>query len=123
MVHIRAQVHMINPDVCAGLNANGITSIGQDLADGNVADDDVGNILDVQRNTLQLRAGVDTEDRFVASNTCLASAADGTFDVDDSRPVSFGRSGEGRERRNSSGSASSATGGATLRQHMLEQID
>lgn len=44
---------MIDPDVSALLDANSITSFRQDLADGKIANDDVGDILDIQRDTLK----------------------------------------------------------------------
>lgn len=116
MVHVRAQVHVVNPNVLGFLDTNGITSVREDLADGEVADDDVLDVLDVEGDTLELGAGVDTEDGLVAGDASLAIAADGALDVDDGWAISFSGLGESREGGNGGGSAASAPSGAIARQ-------
>ena len=51
--------------------------------DGQVANDDVGNALDVQRDTLETGAGVQTQDRGIAGDPHLCCALDRAINVDD----------------------------------------
>lgn len=116
MVHVRAEVHVVNPDVGTGLDTNSITSIGENLADGDVANDDVGDVLDVQTDAFQLGARVDTQNRLVARDAGLAITADGARYVNDSCTISLSCFGESREGGDGSGRASSATSRAVVRQ-------
>lgn len=44
---------MVNPDIGGRLDADGITGLGQDLGDLNVADDNVRHVEDAKANSNQ----------------------------------------------------------------------
>lgn len=75
VVHVGRQVAVVDPDVGRGLDGDGITSIGENLGDLNVADDDVGLVLDAETNTVQRRAG-GTDDGLVGADVDLLRAGD-----------------------------------------------
>jgi hypothetical protein len=52
-------LHVIDPDILGDLDGDGITGVGGHFADGQVADDDVLDVLDAEANADELGGGVD----------------------------------------------------------------
>lgn len=74
---------MVDPHVLGSLDADRIASVREDLAHGQVANDDIGNVLDVEGDTFQLGGRIQAEDRFVTGNTSLRITLDSALDEDD----------------------------------------
>ena len=87
MVHVAGKVHVVDPNVGGCLDADSIASVCEDLGHGQVADNDVGDVLDVQADTLELGRRVDTKNGLVAGWTGLDVPGQSALDVDDSRSV------------------------------------
>lgn len=81
VLHVRREVAVIDPDILGGLDVDGIAAGGLDLLDGEVADDDVLLLLDVQTDTLELGTS-GTYDSLVRANTDLGASGDGALDDD-----------------------------------------
>jgi hypothetical protein len=81
---IRAQVQVVEPNVCGGLHADCVAAgvAGADFADGYVADYDVFGVADEEAEACEAGRGVEAEDRFVASDADFLGAGDFAFDVD-----------------------------------------
>lgn len=114
---------MVNPDVGASLDADGIASVGQHLADGEIANDDVGDILNVQGDAFELGARVNTKNRLVTADAGLSSTRNGALDVDDSSAISLGSLSESRERRDGRSGTSGAASGTTAWSANLRSMD
>lgn len=91
--HVGREVAVVNPDVGGGLNANGIAIVGLDLLDGQVANNDVLDVLDVETDADQLGAG-STNNRLVGLDADLGAARDGALDVDVELAAGLGGLGE-----------------------------
>ena len=52
-VEVARNVHMVDPDVLGGLDANAIAVVGRDFGDLQVAHDDVGHLVDVETDAGQ----------------------------------------------------------------------
>ena len=52
-VEVARNVHMVDPDVLGGLDANAIAVVGLDFGDLEVAHDDVGHLVDVETDAGQ----------------------------------------------------------------------
>lgn len=53
---------MINPDVGGDLDADGIAGLSKDFAHGQVLNNHIGDLFDVQRYSLQARGRVEAQD-------------------------------------------------------------
>lgn len=94
MVHVAGKVHVVDPNVGSCLDADGIARVCENLGHGQVANYDIGDVLDVQTDTLELGRGVDTKDGLVTGWTSLNVSFQSALDVDDSRSVGRNRFGE-----------------------------
>lgn len=82
VVHVGRQVKVVEPDVAGGLDGEGVAGISEDLADLDVADDDVGRLLDAKADTLQ--GGTSrSNDGLVRGDVDLVGASNDTVDDDD----------------------------------------
>lgn len=106
------EIHVVDPDVGGLLDADGIASLSNDFAAGNVLDDDVLDILDVEGDALKLGGGVETDDRSVGCDTDLDIALDGALYVDNRRRVGLGSSSELSQGADSGSSTTGTTSGA-----------
>lgn len=113
VVLVRRQVAVVNPDVGGGLDVDGIAVGGLDLGDGKVADDDVGNTLDIQTNARELSTA-GTDNGGVGGHLDLGSTRDGALDVDDLGAGSGGSLSELSQSRDSGGGTALATLGTAV---------
>lgn len=105
---------MVDPDVLGSLDTNGITIVGNNLLDGQVANDDVLDLVDVQANVRQDGAGVLANNGLVRGNADLGAARDGARHNDDSSTVSLSSSSELSKSGDGGSGATSATGSAAV---------
>lgn len=113
VVLVGGEIAVVDPDVLGSLDADGVTAAGLDVLDDQVADNDVGLLVDVQTDTVEGGTG-STDDGLVRLDPDLSSARDGALDVDDllasglSGRAELGKGGDGGHR------AAVSTGGAAV---------
>ena len=84
---------MIDPDLRRRFNINEVLALGCSIK-LQVANNDIGDVLDVQTDTLEFGRRVNTEDGLVAGWAGLNVSFQSALDVDDSRSVGRNRFGE-----------------------------
>lgn len=113
VVSVGGEVAVVDPDVGGGLDANGIAVVGDNLGDGKVTDDDVGDVLDVETDSNQRGAGV-ANNGLVRANADLGAAGDLALDNNDVGLVSLGSRAELGERGYSGGGATRAASSSAV---------
>lgn len=113
VVSVGGEVAVVDPDVGGGLDANGIAIISNNLGDGKVTDDDVGDVLDVETDSNQRGASV-TNNGLVRANADLGAAGDLALDNNDVGLISLGSRAELGERGNSGGGATRAASSSAV---------
>lgn len=113
VVTVRGQIQVVEPDVVGGLDGDGVTVVGEDLADLDVADDDVGGLLDTETNTGQGRAS-SSDDGLVRGDIDLVGALNGTINDDNGSAVRAGSGLELLEGGDGSLLTSGTTGGTAV---------
>lgn len=108
---------MIDPDIRRGLNTNRIAVLGQDFRAGDVTDDDVGYVFDVEADSDESGGGVLSDDGLVARNADFGRAGDGAGDVDYGWSIGCSGFGEGSEGRDGCGCAACSASGAVCGQY------
>jgi hypothetical protein len=83
VVQVRVELVVVDPDVAGGLDTNSITVLGEHQADLQVADDNVGDFVDVETNTDEGGLGVESKDGGVAARINLGGTGDLSRHVDD----------------------------------------
>jgi len=110
---IRGQLAVVDPDVGGLLDTDGITVGSNDVLDGEVTNDDVLLLVDVKTNVVERSTG-SSDDGLVRLDADLVVAGDLTLDVDDLLLVGLGSLAELGEGRDSHGSSSGTTCGASV---------
>lgn len=89
VVPVRGQVCVVDPDVVRGLDGDRVTIVGQDLGDLDVADDNVGLLLDPETDAVQ-RGACGTDDGLVRGDVDLVAASDLSINDDNRCSISRG---------------------------------
>lgn len=105
---------MIAPDVLRSLDTNGIAVLGQDLAAGKVAKDDVFDLVDIEANVFKSRGTVQTDDGGVGGDSDLVIASNLAFDVDNGSPICSSGLGELSDSGNGSCCSSLTSSGTAI---------
>lgn len=124
---VAGNVDVVDPDILRSLNGDGITILGENLGNLQVANNDVGLLVDGKADTSKaliesalifrrsyVRRCKPTsprraDDGLIGSHRHLSSPRDGAFHDDDSRSISLSGSREGCEARDCCGSTACTT--------------
>lgn len=112
-VPVGGEVAVVDPDVGGGLDTNGIAIVGDNLGNGKVTDDDVGDVLDVETDSNQRGAGV-ANNGLVRANADLGAAGNLALDNNDVGLVSLGSRAKLGERGDSGGGATRAASSSAV---------
>ena len=107
VVLVGAQVEVVNPDITGRLDGNRISA--NDLGDGQVANDDILDILNSEREARELGSRALSNDGLVGSDLDVASGCNSSRDDNDFGSVTSNSGGELREGGNGSCSATNAS--------------
>lgn len=100
---------MVNPNVLASLNGDGITGASLDLGDLQVTYDNVARFVDLQSNAIQCSTSVFSENGLIATDCNRLRSGDNTVDDDNLCCVVFGSKFKGSKRSDGHDRSSSST--------------
>ncbi|CAF3641856.1 unnamed protein product, partial [Fusarium graminearum] len=110
---VGGQLAVVDPDVGGLLDADGVAVGSDNVLDGQVADDDVLLLVDVEADVLE-RSTSGTDDGLVGLDTDLVVTGELALDVNDLLLVRLGGLAELSKGRNSHGSSSGTTSGTSI---------
>lgn len=113
-VEVTLEVDVVDPDVGAAINADGVAVVGVNAGDAQVADDDVADPADVDANVLEVGTAGGTNDGLVARGPDLAGALDAALNDNYEGLLRLGGLAEGGEVGHGGSGTAGTTGGAAV---------
>ena len=113
-VQVALEVDVVDPDVGGLVDANGVTVVGVDAGNGEVADNNVGDATNVQADTLEGGAAGAAHNGLIGGRPDAAGAGEAALEDDNGRAVSLGGLAEGGKIADGGGGAPRSAGGAAV---------